>query len=137
MKRNEGFTLIELICTIAIMTILTGFVFPVGMQYMNRAGEVKEESWARGLWQTIQIYMIEEHNGEYIPGYELVAELEDNSIPAVKEIVQPYWKKRSSKDFSLQNVNVSKSTYEMTQIKYETERWYVTVTKDSVKLLPK
>lgn len=137
MKRNEGFSLIELICAIAIMTILLGLVIPKAIQYVDRAREEKEKSWARGLWQTVQIYMIEEHNGEYIPGYELVAELEDNSIPAVKEIVQPYWKKRSAKEFRLQNINMNRTTYEMTQINYETDRWNVSVTKDSVTLSQK
>lgn len=137
MKKKDGFTLLEVVCAVSIMMILAGVMFPQGVRYINRARETKEKNWARGLWQTMQIYMVEEHEGQYIAGYELMDELEDTSIPAVREIVQPYFKKGNAHEFHLQNINVSKTTYEITQIKYETEQWNVTMTKDSVVLASK
>jgi type IV pilus assembly protein PilA len=65
---NKGFSLVELIVVIAIMAILTGFVAPQVMHYIEDAREAADDSNKDTLKTAVEIALANENAYEEITG---------------------------------------------------------------------
>jgi len=86
MKKHSGFTLIELMMVIVIISILVTLIIPNLLTSKARANEAAAQSEISGLTQSLTLY--ESARGAYPPGVAndssaiLVYELQGNSAPS-------------------------------------------------------
>lgn len=82
MKRNSGFSLVELIVVIAIMAILVGVAVPVYTGYIEDAKEAKDAQYLANLSKTAQLFAAE--NGLVLESVWVAPEVkEDRGIELV------------------------------------------------------
>jgi prepilin-type N-terminal cleavage/methylation domain-containing protein len=67
LNRARAFTLVEVICVITIVAILTAITFPVMQQSMRGAKRVHAISNLKQLWIAFELYR-QENEGEHLPG---------------------------------------------------------------------
>ena len=76
MKRNSGFSLVELIVVIAIMAILAGVAVPVYTGYIEDAKEAKDAQYLANLSKTAQLFAAE--NGLVLESVWVAPEVLEN-----------------------------------------------------------
>ena len=76
MKRNSGFSLVELIVVIAIMAILVGVAVPVYTGYIEDAKEAKDAQYLANLSKTAQLFAAE--NGLVLESVWVAPEVLEN-----------------------------------------------------------
>ncbi len=82
MLKRKGFTLIEMLVVISIITLLSSLMIPGISKLRQKAGQVREQSAGRSLAQAYMLYSTEKL-GRYLPGYADVdaEDAEGNEIP--------------------------------------------------------
>lgn len=68
LKKNKGFTLIEIIVVIVILAVLMAVAVPSVMSYMNEGKKAKYESVARGAMVNAQVQLAKQ-KAEDTPDY--------------------------------------------------------------------
>ncbi len=66
---KSGFSLLELLATVAILAIILGLVIPVTKMCLNKAAETRELSGARRAVEAWTLYAAD-NNGVILPGYK-------------------------------------------------------------------
>lgn len=64
LKKNKGFTLIEIIVVIVILAVLMAVAVPSVMSYMNEGKKAKYETVARGAMVNAQVQLAKVATGE-------------------------------------------------------------------------
>lgn len=59
-QNNKGFTLLELIVSIAIIAVLTGMLVPQFFQYIERAREARDMQTMRSIYTVVQVAAVDE-----------------------------------------------------------------------------
>jgi len=68
MLKKQGFTLIEMLVVISIVTLLSSLLIPGISKAKQKANRVREQAAGRSLAQAYMLYATE-HNGKLMPGY--------------------------------------------------------------------
>ncbi len=81
-RKNQGFSLVELIVVIAVMAILVGVAVPIYSSYIDKAKETKDEEYLANLSKTAQLFAAE--NGLELDSVWVAPEVkEDRGIELV------------------------------------------------------
>ena len=76
MKRQRGFSMVELIIVIAIMAILAGALAPALIKYIKRARRVRDVDTAKEIRLSVERLIIDEDPGSSTQ-YELYPDYQD------------------------------------------------------------
>lgn len=102
---HTGFTLVELIVVMAILTILCSFAVPTAVGYIRKAKEVKYKQEAHEVCRAVYLYLLELDSRNIHPeGWELMIDLGDPFAERKKHPLLPYMVTAPSRDGSLVSI---------------------------------
>lgn len=67
MQKRNGFTLVEVLCVIAIISILTAIAFPMRQESIRSAKRQSASNNLKQIWIAFEVYR-QDHEGERLPG---------------------------------------------------------------------
>jgi prepilin-type N-terminal cleavage/methylation domain-containing protein len=133
---KNGFTILELVCALMIIAVLSAVMVPAVGRMMRSAEMARERVQARSLWAAVQIYLMEEHKQEELRSYILMEELGEELPDSMENPLHRYLQGKISGKAMIQSLTVSKDYSEITELDYQTDQWIVTVTRDSIDIQP-
>jgi prepilin-type N-terminal cleavage/methylation domain-containing protein len=133
---KNGFTILELVCALMIIAVLSAVMLPAVGRMMRSAEMARERVQARSLWAAVQIYLMEEHKQEELRSYILMEELGEELPDSMENPLHRYLQGKISGKAMIQSLTVSKDYSEITELDYQTDQWIVTVTRDSIDIQP-
>ena len=112
MRRNKGFTLVELLTVIAIIAILTAVLFPVFARAKNAAKEAAEKANLGQIHEALKLYRADQ--GGYPPLLLQVAEYDPstNMLRQVKELRRAYLYDSRVKDIKVFTSIISQASHD-------------------------
>ena len=69
MKKNKGFSMVELMIAIAIIAILAGAIAPTLVKYVKRARRVKDVQFAKEIQEAVDRAIIETEAGTSVSSF--------------------------------------------------------------------
>lgn len=102
---HTGFTLVELIVVMAILTILCSFVVPTAVGYIRKAKEAKYKQEAHEVCRAVYLYLLELDSRNIHPeSWELAMDLCEPFAEKKKHPLLPYMVTAPSRDGDLKSI---------------------------------
>lgn len=105
-RATAGFTLLEVICAVAIMAVLTAMSARVGIRYVEKAREAKYSAEAYEVWSAVQMYMIEYDGEEPLDMMELMDQLMVEPLSSEDHLLSEYLYGICSEGAEIENVTI-------------------------------
>lgn len=135
-QKNNGFTLLELVCAMAIIVVMSAAIVPAGRKMIRSAGTARERVQARSLWIALQMYLMEEHKQEELRSYMLLEELAEEPPDSEENPLHRYLQGNVSGGILIQGLTLSKDHSEVTEMSYRTDQWTVKVSRGNIVIQP-
>lgn len=135
-QKNDGFTMLELVCVMAIIVVMSAAIVSAGRKMIWSAGTARERVQARSLWTALQLYLMEEHKQEELRSYMLLEELAEEPPDSEGNPLHRYLQGNVSGGALIQGLTLSKDHSEVTEMSYLTDQWTVRVSRDSIVIQP-
>jgi prepilin-type N-terminal cleavage/methylation domain-containing protein len=135
-QKKNGFTLLELVCAMAIIVVMSAAIVPVGRKMMRSAETARERVQARSLWTALQLYLQEEHRQGELRSYILLEELAEERPDSEMNPLNQYLQGNVSGNAVIQGLTLNKDHSEVTELIYRTDQWTVKVSHDSIVIQP-
>jgi len=115
-KYTKGFTLVELICVMAILALLLAIVIPACTGWIVRAKESRLRVEARSLQNSVRLYVMSEIQEKHVDSMTLMEELSAVSVKSPQNPIYEYLTMMPTDDMMIENVVIEEEHGELQEI---------------------
>lgn len=128
-KNEDGFTLVEVIVTILIIGILTTTVATSVIGFIEYAQKKRYLIEAQNVYQTANLYLVMETQGEFIDEITFYEDMTIRSITSDKHPLAEYLMVNPSSGAKITGITLDTEKSELLSMTYEVGNYVVTLEK--------
>lgn len=125
--KSKGFTMIELLIAIAVLTVLTGLLVPSVSKYCRKAKESQYIAEARQVFDAVKFYLLEKDEAGELDGMTVYIDLMLEPQISDNKVLRPYLTGKFSKDASISGVFFGETLDSYNGIEYEVDNYVIQV----------
>lgn len=125
--KNKGFTMIELLIAIAVLTVLTGLLVPSVSKYCRKAKESRYIAEAKQVFEAVKFYLLEKDEAGELDGMTVFIDLMFEPRIEDNKVLRPYLNGKFSKDASISGVLFGETLDSYDGIEYEVDNYVILV----------
>ena len=125
--RNAGFTVLELVVAVAILSVLTGIAAPVFIKHVEKAKEVRYMEEAEAVFQAFQLYLLDKDEEGKVPSIMDVFEDLIRPMDSKNHILRPYLSGNITKGGQIFDLSYSGTVDSLEEIGYRVDGYEIRV----------
>lgn len=128
---GDGFTLVELITVLVILTVLTAMVVPSLIGFIDSAKEKRYVMEAQGVSRSVELYLID-HYDDDIDAMTLLAGLAAQELGSPKHMLAGYMVVTCTKNAYIENLTVDTEKCTVIELVYRVAGYRIVLHKGMV-----
>lgn len=128
---GDGFTLVELITVLVIVTVLAAVAVPSLAGFIEKAKQEKYIMEAQGVRQSIELYLME-HYDEEIDAMVLLAKLTSKKLCSSNHMLSGYMMVTCTKGAYIEGLTVDTKARTIVGLKYRVEEYRIEIDASTV-----
>lgn len=128
---GDGFTLVELITVLVILTVLAAAVVPSLVGFIDRTREQRYVMEAQGVRHSIELYLID-HYDEEIDAMVLLADLTSRKLCSPKHMLSGYMVVTCTEGAYIEGLTVDPDKYAIVGLVYRVPGYRIELEDDTV-----
>lgn len=131
---NRGFTLVEMICAMAVMAVVAASTVPLCAGWISTAEDLEIRTQARSVSDSVQMYVLAASREGELDGLMLLEEVADIPIASSDNPLHAYLMFEPSKDLMIENITLNQKQCEVEELVLVSKRCRVTVSRDRIEI---
>lgn len=136
-KSGDGFTLVELVCVLAVLAVLAMTVVPGTLRWVEKAKISRYVTEAHGVLESIRIYSIETYVSGELDTMEMMEDLTCADLNSKQNPLAPYLLVSCSGDAVIEDLTLDAGCTEVVGIVYLVGKYRIEMERENVKVMPR
>ena len=127
----NGFTLVELLCTMMIIALLAAFMVPSLLGFIEKSRKKAALVEAQGVKRSVELYLLDNYAGQQVDAMLIVDRLSRYGISSRRNPLQGYMVVNCSRGASLDRLTLDVSSGKVLEMTYSVNDFRIGFEEDS------